>query len=117
MGGDATFDHGVDGFDLPALTVAPIVFGQPLFHLSAVTAGRWFLTGAPVQCRNVGAHAACLASIEMIGFGIVASVSQNAVQKNAIQRLIEQGHKSIGVHARTAPSDGSYDEMAGTVGS
>jgi hypothetical protein len=69
-----------------------------------------------MQRRDVGTHSAYFAGMTMIGFGIVASVSQNGVQKNAIQRLIEQGHKSVDVDPRTAPGDGSQDEMGGTVG-
>src|SRR2546422_11766929 len=116
MGGDSTFDHGVDGFDLPALTVAPVVFGQPLLHLSAVTAGRQLRGRAPMQRRGVGTHSAYFAGMAMIGFGIGASVSQNRGQKNAIQRPIEQGAKTVDVKPRTPPGGGSPDEMGGTGG-
>jgi hypothetical protein len=33
----------------------------------------------------------------VIGFGIITSISQNGIEKNVMQRLIQQGHESVDV--------------------
>ena len=99
----ATLQHRIRAFHLPALPVAAVILVQPSLHLSSIaTAGRF--GGRPADLgRHEGTYPLLLAGIAMVRLRVVAGIGQHRVEAHVLQGRVHQGHEAVGIRARAAP--------------
>lgn len=108
----STLESGEETLDLIALTVNEFV--EVTIHLPTVTRFRPATASTFIQCNHGAAHAQFLPSRGVIALGVVARVSQHAVDPHPLHRSSQDRHKQRSVVARPS-SQQCVDHQVGAV--
>jgi len=107
------FDHAEDGFNLPALSVCAAV--KSLLHESAILASKRFGGRSAVLGRNRTADVVPFARKAMIGFAVIAGISENVLDGISVDRRSHGFLELVNVGRGAACCDRREDQVIAAV--
>ena len=107
------FDHAEDGFNLPALSIRFTI--ESLLHQAAVLASKRFGGRTAMLGRNRAANVVFVTCEAMIGFAVIAGISENVLDGIPVDRRCHGFLELVNVRRRATCRNRRKDQVIAAI--